>query len=145
MIASRLIPGAAVAFMLGALFFTFQALQLKWTTGVKDVTALPHGLNTITLFAYILLVMKPEFELSGDPMQAWHAGLAASFYTAAFEIVVIFMVKPIQRLIPRAALLSSVAGVSLTFLSMEFLLQIYGDPGAGILSLMVPPLPPGLL
>jgi alpha-tubulin suppressor-like RCC1 family protein len=136
MIASTLIPGAAVAFLLGALFFTFQALQLKLTTGAKDVTALPHGLNTITLFAYILLVMKPEFELTGDPVQAWHAGLAASFYTAAFEIVVIFMVKPIQRLIPRAALLSSVAGVSLTFLSMEFLLQIYGDPGAGILSLM---------
>ena len=42
-----------------------------------------------------------QYELSGDPVQAWHAGLAASFYTSVFEVLVIFLVKPITAMIPQ--------------------------------------------
>ena len=41
-------------------------------TGRTDVTALPYGINTPSLFAYIFLVMGPVYQETRDPTLAWH-------------------------------------------------------------------------
>lgn len=59
MVFGRILPGVAASLLIGNLFYTFQARALARRTGQPHVTALPYGVNTVSLFAYILFVMKP--------------------------------------------------------------------------------------
>src|SRR5262249_29715654 len=56
LITGRVLPGAAVSLLLGNLFYSWQARELMRKTGRDDVTALPYGINTPSLFAYIFLI-----------------------------------------------------------------------------------------
>src|SRR5690349_11084801 len=81
----RILPGAAVSLLVGNLFYARQAMELARATGRTDVCALPYGINTVSLFAYVFLVMLPTkiaAESAGlpNPAQlAWQSGLAACF------------------------------------------------------------------
>src|SRR5262245_52813374 len=46
----RILPGAAVSVLVGNLFYSWQAMRLARATGRRDVTALPYGINTVSLF-----------------------------------------------------------------------------------------------
>ena len=50
-----ILPGAAISIIAGNIFYSIQARQLAMRTGRGDVTALPYGINTVSLFAYIFL------------------------------------------------------------------------------------------
>ena len=70
LIAGRILPGAAVSLLVGNVFYGWQAMRLARATGRSDVCALPYGINTPSLFAYIFLVMLPArlaAEAAGDP------------------------------------------------------------------------------
>ena len=54
-----ILPGAAVSVLAGNLFYAWQARRLAARTGRSDVTALPYGINTVSLFAHVFLVMLP--------------------------------------------------------------------------------------
>ncbi|HEX2226263.1 MAG TPA: hypothetical protein VHM64_03920 [Candidatus Binatia bacterium] len=43
------------------------------------MTALPYGINTVTLFAHVFFVMLPVYHESNDPQWAWKIGLVACF------------------------------------------------------------------
>jgi adenine/guanine/hypoxanthine permease len=79
----RILPGAAVSLLVGNLYYARQAMALARRTGRTDVCALPYGINTVSLFAYVFLVMLPAklaAEAAGvaDPATvAWQAGLVA--------------------------------------------------------------------
>jgi AGZA family xanthine/uracil permease-like MFS transporter len=53
------LPGAALSIIVGNLFYAWQSQRLSAATGRQDVTALPYGINTVSLFAYVFLVMLP--------------------------------------------------------------------------------------
>ncbi|MGZ6034930.1 MAG: hypothetical protein ACXWLG_05790, partial [Myxococcaceae bacterium] len=53
----RILPGAAVSLLVGNLFYAWQAMRLARATGRTDVCALPYGINTVSLFAHVFLVM----------------------------------------------------------------------------------------
>ena len=53
------LPGAAVSILVGNVFYSWQARQLAARTGRTDVCALPYGINTVSLFAHVFLVMLP--------------------------------------------------------------------------------------
>ena len=55
----RVLPGAAVSLLIGNLFYAWQAQQLARREQRTDVCALPYGINTVSLFAYVFLVMLP--------------------------------------------------------------------------------------
>src|SRR3990170_1886837 len=57
-----ILPGAAISIFLGNLFYSRQAYQLTKKTGRNDVTALPYGINTVSLLAFILLIMGPIYQ-----------------------------------------------------------------------------------
>src|SRR5262250_1385911 len=59
LIYGRVLPGVAVSLVVGNLFYARQALKLAARTGRHDVCALPYGINTISLFAFVFLVMLP--------------------------------------------------------------------------------------
>lgn len=143
LIADRILPGAAVSLLVGNLFYGWQAMRLGRATGRTDVCALPYGINTPSLFAYVFLVMLPAklaAEASGDPdpaRAAWLAGLVACFGSGAIELVGSIVSERIRRSTPRAALLSTLAGIALTFIAIGFLFRAYARPVIGLGTLAI--------
>ena len=91
LVIGRILPGVAVSLLLGNIFYALQAKKLALKTG-KMVTALPYGINTVSLFAYILFVMKPVMDQSGDADLAWKVGLVACFASGVIELGGAFVV-----------------------------------------------------
>src|SRR5262252_11119886 len=49
----RILPGAALSILVGNLFYAWQARRLAERTGRTDVTALPFGINTPSVIAFV--------------------------------------------------------------------------------------------
>ena len=60
----RILPGVAMSFLVGNLFYAWQALQLAKRENRDDVCALPYGISTPGLFAHVFLVMLPAKQLA---------------------------------------------------------------------------------
>ena len=137
----RILPGVAVSFLVGNLFYAWQALALAKREGRDDVTALPYGISTPGLFAHVFLVMLPARQLAlarGIPEPerfAWHAGLVACFLGGLLEFGCAFFAASIRRHTPQAAMLATLAGVGLGFLGLAFLFQIFAAPVVGLVTL----------
>lgn len=143
LVIGHILPGAAISLIIGNLFYSWQARKLSEVTGRSDHCALPYGINTVSLFAYVLLVMLPAKLTAAaagatDPARvAWQAGLVACFGAGAIEFVGSFVAERIRRATPRAAMLSTLAGIALTFISLGFLFRTYARPVVGLATLGV--------
>ena len=60
-----ILPGAAISILVGNVPMRCQARRLAERTGRTDVCALPYGINTVSLFAHVFLVMLPAKD-AGD-------------------------------------------------------------------------------
>ena len=104
----RILPGVAVSLLIGNLFYAWQAMKLGRRLGRADVCALPYGINTVSLFAYVFLVMLPAKLTAAaagaeDPATvAWQAGLAACVGSGLIELCGAFFAEPLRRATPRA-------------------------------------------
>jgi AGZA family xanthine/uracil permease-like MFS transporter len=105
----RILPGAAISILVGNVFYAWQARQLARETGREDVTALPYGINTVSLFAFVFFIMLPIYQETKDPVWAWKIGLVACFLNGIIEIICAFIAESVRRVTPRAALLSALA------------------------------------
>ncbi len=137
MVAGVILPGAALSIVAGNLFYSWQAMQLARRTGRTDVTALPYGINTVSLIAFLFFIMAPVWQATHDPMKVWEAGVFACLLSGIFELVAAFCVDPLRRSAPRAALLSALAGVAITFISMGFAFQIFASPSIALLPMFL--------
>jgi AGZA family xanthine/uracil permease-like MFS transporter len=141
LIYGRILPGVEISFLVGNLFYAWQALQLARRENRSDVCALPYGISTPGLFAHVFLVMLPARQLAlargiPDPERfAWHAGLVACFMGGALEFGCSFFAARIRRATPPAAMLAALAGVGLGFLGLAFLFQIFAAPIVGLTTL----------
>ncbi|MGR9052536.1 MAG: NCS2 family permease [Gammaproteobacteria bacterium] len=137
----HILPGAAVSVLFGNLYYAVQAKRLAAAEGRNDVCALPYGINTVSLFAYVFLVMLPaklaaESQGAADPERiAWQAGLLACFGSGLIEFCGAFAAEKLRRVTPRAALLSTLSGIALTFISLGFLFRTYAHPVVGLVTL----------
>jgi adenine/guanine/hypoxanthine permease len=143
LIYSRIIPGAAISILVGNVYYSWQAMQLAKRTGRSDVTALPYGINTVSIIAFVFLVMAPVQALAkqnghANPTQlAWEAGLFACLIGAIIEIIGAFTADWLRKYTPRAALLSALAGIAITFISMGFIFQMFAMPIVTIVPLFI--------
>ena len=135
MVFGRILPGVAVSLLVGNLFYAFQARKLAKTSGQALVTALPYGVNTVSLFAFILFVMKPVLDQTQDVELAWQVGLAACLGSGLIEFAGAFVAGWVKRITPRAALLATLAGIAITFISMDFCFRIFAQPLIGFVPL----------
>ena len=126
----RILPGVAISLLLGNLFYAWQARTLTLQTG-RTFTALPYGVNTVSLFAYILFVMLPVVKSTGDAELAWKLGLAACLGSGLIELGGAFIAGWVKRVTPRAALLATLAGIAISFIAMDFAFRIFADPLVG--------------
>ena len=139
----RILPGAAISILLGNLFYAWQARRLMRRTGRDDVTALPYGINTPSLFAYIYLIMGPIYRehAAQDPTAAatlaWQAGLFACFVSGVMETAGAFVGDWLRRYTPRAALLSALAGIAITFIAMGFVFQLFASPAIAVIPMLM--------
>lgn len=143
LIYGRILPAVAVSLLVGNLYYARQAIQLGRREGRADACALPYGINTVSLFAYILLVMLPAklaAETAGiaDPARfAWRVGVVACLGSGLIEFGGGFVAERIRRATPRAALLSTLAGIALTFISLAFLFRTFATPLIGLTTLAI--------
>jgi AGZA family xanthine/uracil permease-like MFS transporter len=138
LIYGRILPGAAVSILIGNLAYSRQARQLAARTGRPDVCALPYGINTVSLIAHVFLIMLPAkaiAEKAGlpDPERiAWQAGLLATLGTGLIEVAAAFVAERVRKATPRAALLSTLAGIAIAFISGGFLFRTFARPVVGL-------------
>lgn len=138
-----LLPGIAFSMLVGNALYAREALRLATRTGRDDVCAIPYGINTPTMVAYVFLVMLPARNLAAatgaaDPIRvAWQVGLVACFISGLIELAIAFVAKFIRRVTPAAAMLATLAGIGFALLSMSFLLQGFARPLVGITTLAV--------
>ncbi|HEX4336790.1 MAG TPA: hypothetical protein VH062_12815 [Polyangiaceae bacterium] len=138
----RVLPGVAVSLLVGNLFYAHQARALAARTG-KEACALPYGINTVSLFAHVFLVMLPAKLAAtaagaADPARvAWQAGLAACLGSGVIEFLGAAVAERLRRAAPRAALLSTLAGIALGFISLGFLFRTFARPIVGLTTLAI--------
>ena len=136
-VSAKILPGAALSILVGNLFFSWQAWQVACREKREDVTAMPYGINTVSLFAFIVFLMAPIYRQTQDATLAWKAGLFACFISGGMELAGAFVGDALRRHAPRAALLSSLAGIAITFISMGFVFQIFATPVLGLLPMLL--------
>jgi AGZA family xanthine/uracil permease-like MFS transporter len=144
---TRLLPGTALGVLLGDLVFTAMAFRLARRTGNAEVTAMPLGLDTPSVFGVAFLVLRPAldkgYELHGhnhgQAMEfAWNVGLAVLAMVGVFKVVVAPLGNAVRRLVPRAGLLGSLAAIALALIAFLPLAQdIAALPVVGMLALAV--------
>ncbi len=137
LVSRQILPGAALSVLAGNLFYAWQARRLAFQTGRSDVTALPYGINTASLMAFIFLVMGPVYQETKDPILTWKVGLFASLFSALVELAGVFFGNWLRKHTPRAALLSSLAGIAITFIAMGFVFEIFSSPLLALLPMMI--------
>lgn len=139
----RVLPGAAVSLVVGNAFYAWQARRLARATGRTDVCALPYGINTVSLFGHVFLVMLPakmvaEAAGAADPvLVAWQAGLVATLGSGVIELVGAVGAERLRRATPRAALLATLAGIALGFIALGFFFRTYAHPVVGLTTLAI--------
>lgn len=136
-VSSTILPGAALSILFGNFFFSWQAWKIAKHDGRNDVTAMPYGINTVSLFAYIVFIMAPIYRQTHDARLAWQAGLFACFLSGVMEFAGAFVGDSLRRHAPRASLLSSLAGIAITFIAMGFVFQIFATPALGLLPMLL--------
>ncbi len=143
LVRGTVLPGAAASVLLGNAYYSWQAMRLARGAGRRDVTALPFGINTVSLFAFVFLVMLPaklaaQAAGASDPARvAWQAGLVACLGSGLIELAGALVAERIRRATPRAALLSTLAGIALGFISLGFLFRAFARPVVGLATLGV--------
>ena len=133
----RMVPGTALGVLVGDLVYTWLAIRLQRRTGRRDVTAMPFGIDTPTLFAMVFAVLGPVMVATGDPILAWKVGMAVTIAIGLVKVGLAFAGESIRRALPRAALLGSIAGVALLLIAFLPALKVFGDPLVGFVALVV--------
>jgi adenine/guanine/hypoxanthine permease len=140
-----ILPGAALSIVVGNLFYAWQAQRLSAASGRRDVTALPYGINTVSLFAYVFLVMLPVklaaqaggLDATAAAHLAWQLGLAACLLSGMLELLGALVAERVRRFTPRAALLSTLAGIAVSFIAIDFAIKTFAAPLVAMLPLGV--------
>ena len=128
----RILPAVGLMLCLSTCYYGWMAYDLGRRTGRSDVCALPSGPGVGHMFICVFVVMLPIKLQTGDPIKAWEAGLTWVFIQSIVLIVGAYAGKWVRRVTPRAALLGTLAGVSITFISMRPALQMYLTPAIGV-------------
>ena len=137
LVSSRIMPAVAFSILSGNLFYAWQAHRLAERTGRTDVTAIPFGVNTPTIFAYVFLIMLPVYQRTHDTQLAWHLGVFACFLSGIVQTAGAFCTDWLRRHTPRAALLCPLAGIAIAFLCLGFVLRIFQTPELALLPTVI--------
>ena len=129
----RILPATGLMLCLSTLYYAWLAYRLAKRTGRTDVCALPSGISVPHMFVVTFVIMLPIASRTGDPLQGWAAGLTWVFIQSFVLMAGGFIAPIIRKITPRAALLGTLAGVSIAFISMRPALEMFMTPFIGII------------
>jgi AGZA family xanthine/uracil permease-like MFS transporter len=131
----RIVPGTALGVLVGDLWYTWLARRLARETGRADVTAMPFGIDTPSMFGMTFGVLGPIMLATRDPVLAWKVGMGTTILMGVAKLALAFTGEWVRRVVPRAGLLGSLAGVSVLLIAFFPMLKIVVDPLVGFVSL----------
>src|SRR5664279_840573 len=114
-----ILPALGIELLIGNVYYTFLARRLARREGRDTVTAMPYGPSVPHMFIVTFLIMLPVFLKTKNPVKAWETGLAWAFIIGVIVLIGAFVGPYVRRFTPRAAMLGTLAGISLTFISMH--------------------------
>jgi AGZA family xanthine/uracil permease-like MFS transporter len=129
----RILPALGLMMCLSTFYYAFLAYRLAQKTGRTDVCALPSGVSVPHMFIVTFVIMLPITLKTGDPVKGWSAGLVWVFFQSFILMIGGFIAPVIRKITPRAALLGTLAGVSVTFIAMRPALEMYMTPQIGLI------------
>jgi AGZA family xanthine/uracil permease-like MFS transporter len=128
----KILPATGLMLCMSTMYYAWLAYRLAKKTGRTDVCALPSGISVPHMFIVVFVIMLPITLKTGDPIKGWEAGLTWVFIQSFVLMIGGFVGNIVRKITPRAALLGTLAGVSITFISMRPALQMFMTPVIGI-------------
>ena len=120
-----ILPALGIQLLIGNGYYTYLARRLARRENRTDVCAMPYGPSVPHMFIVTFVIMLPIYLATKDPIRAWSAGLAWSFIIGLIVLIGAFVGPYIRKLTPRAALLGTLAGISIAFISMRPAAQMW--------------------
>jgi adenine/guanine/hypoxanthine permease len=139
----KMFPGTALGVLFGDAVYTFMAFRLAKKLKSDKVTAMPLGLDTPSTIGIALTVLGPSFVYLKSngmnehdaAMMTWYIGMATMFLIGIIKLIFSFIGKWVQKIVPQAGLLGSLAGIGLALLGFIPLVDIFGMPVIGMIAL----------
>jgi len=120
-----LLPALGVQLLIGNVYYTYLARRLARREGRTDVCAMPYGPSVPHMFIVTFVIMLPVYLRTNDPLVAWASGLAWCFIIGLIVLLGAFVGPYIRRYTPQAAMLGTLAGISIAFISMRPAAQMW--------------------
>jgi adenine/guanine/hypoxanthine permease len=128
----RILPATGLMLCISTLYYAWLAYKLAQETGRKDICALPSGISVPHMFVVVFVIMLPIALTTGNPIKGWEAGLTWVFIQSFILMIGGFIAPYIRKITPRAALLGTLAGVSIAFISLRPALEMFMTPVIGV-------------
>ncbi len=140
---TKMFPGTAFGVLVGDLIYAFMAIKLARKRNDGNVTAMPLGLDTPSTIGIALIVLGPAFiglKAQGMPereaaMMTWYIGMATMVMIGLIKVIFSFFGEWVQKIVPQSGLLGSLAGIGLALIGFLPLIDIFGLPIVGMVSL----------
>ncbi|MEU8042238.1 hypothetical protein [Streptosporangium sp. NPDC049078] len=120
-----ILPAMGIQLLIGNVYYTYLARRLARRENRTDVCAMPYGPSVPHMFIVVFVIMLPTYLATKDPLRAWVAGLAWCFIIGVIVVIGAFVGPYIRRFTPRAAMLGTLAGISIAFISMRPAAQMW--------------------
>lgn len=134
---SKMIPGSVIGVLIGDLLFAFMAIRLARRTGRTDITAMPLGIDTPSLFAFTFGIIGPAYLVLHDATLAWKVSTAIIVLVGLFKIFCSFAGERVRHWVPRAGLLGPIGAIALSLIAFFPSLKVFHQPLVGFLSLTI--------
>lgn len=139
LLVARMLPGTAFGVLVGDAIYTWMAVRQRR----GDATAMPLGVDAPTTIGLALLVLGPAFvafkqqgmDEHAAAIATWQLGMAAMVEMGVLKLVLSFFGAAVQRHVPRAGLLGSIAGIALMLMGFFPLVEILRVPLIGFAGL----------
>src|SRR4051812_21602354 len=128
----RILPAAGLMMALSTIYYAWLAWRLAKKTRRNDVCALPSGISVPHMFVVVFVIMLPISLKTGDPVKGWEAGLTWVFIQSFVLMAGGFIAPIVRRITPRAALLGTLAGVSIAYIALRPALEMFMTPALGL-------------
>src|ERR1700722_15890973 len=120
-----ILPAMGIQLLIGNVYYTYLARRLARREGRDTVTAMPYGPSVPHMFIVTFVIMLPTYLATKNAFDAWAAGLAWCFIIGCIVLIGAFIGPYVRKYTPRAALLGTLAGISIAFISMRPAAQMW--------------------
>jgi len=120
-----IVPALGIQLLIGNVYYTYLARRLARRENRANVTAMPYGPSVPHMFIVTFLIMLPVYLTTKDAIRAWETGLAWAFIIGIIVVIGAFIGPYVRRYTPRAAMLGTLAGISIAFISMRPAAQMW--------------------